>query len=200
MDNKGTIIGGISLQTVMVIGLAAMLVYFAIWGNPFDKGGVNIDLGYIMNDGTYVPINTNTQMIFYFNSAAPLTWYTDSGHTQPIAGIYGKLSIKAVPSGFQADTVAISWSGSSTAGAVTNSGNKTISTNQWVTIEESKLEAQHFWSAGDPTTVDMNFDVTATAEGVTATTTTSASISIYWGSQTLTLDASTDIGTLDLVK
>jgi len=197
--------GAVNVNPILIValvGIAAVVgaAWYFKWG-PFSRGGVGIDIGYILDDGSYVLASTD-RMVFYFNPTQPLAWYSDSGLTHRIAGVYGQLSVKAVITGIDATTATISWTGSSTTGAVSNSGSKNIDIGGWVSIPESRLEARGFWYAGSYTDVDMTFNVTATAgtPSMSASTTASASLRIYWGANSLSIEASVDEGTFDFTR
>lgn len=194
-------------KVMALIGLVAVAGIWW-WQEEAKKGGARVDLGYIMEDGTYVPIEPGRAgTVLYFDPAEPFAWYSSSTQTAAtrIDGVYGTLSVKVVPVGFEADTVTISWTGWSDAGELSNNGTKTdVPTNQWVTIEESTLVGTSFWYTGGQASVDMEFNVTATApSGQTATAHAYGSLTIWWGAElpnpSLTLEASVDIGTLKLM-
>jgi len=108
MDNKGKI----AWQTMAIGGLLILIVgLVAGWiENPFDeKGNIGVSLGYILEDGTEVPLNSGGSDAMFMDPST-LWLYTDSTKTQKISGLYGQLSVNAATD-LDVSAVDIDWSG-----------------------------------------------------------------------------------------
>lgn len=219
MDNKGKI----AWQTIAIGGLLILIVgLVAGWiENPFDeKGNIGVSLGYILEDGTEVPLNSGGSDAMFMDPGT-LWLYTDSTKTQKISGLYGQLSVNAATD-LDVDNeypllVGIVWSGVGLyrwgptddwdpwPGLSNISGSTSIPPNTQTTIDGARLEAfepGQVMSISEQTAeFSFAFTVNASANGKTATGSAVGYISLWYSPDTgvLSITATVSTGTLEIV-
>lgn len=214
-DNRGTAGLLMRWQTWIIIGLAVLVVGLAtgVIPNPFaDKGDVHVDIGYILDDGTEIPIEPNATGSIFMDPIT-LRLYTDSSKSRSIKGVYGKLSVRPVTD-MEVSTINVVWDGTAKSVLSTyvatekiiaqKSGSADVSPN--TTTQPSAatmlIYDTEFQSLSTSYSIAVWFDynVTASAGGKTATNHATGNISCYWDSSTgtLTLEASVSTGIFEI--
>jgi hypothetical protein len=218
--------GAVNVNPILIValvGIAAVVgaAWYEKWG-PFGKGDVSVSLGYILADGTEVPLEGNATHMLYVD---PLTFalYTDSSKTTAVAGVYAVLSVKPVTDIENTGQIAVNWTRKVYAKVITESrqsvfdatGTQNMTPNVDAQISASKclVTSSTFVGFGFSQSATwvfrFTYDVSASvqvpsADGgysyVTASVSTEGQISVYYNAGTLSLVASTTKGYLNLVK
>lgn len=200
--------------TWVIIALVGVIAYAVLVYIPSQKGAVDVSLGYVLADGTEVPLNGNASQMLFMDPST-LAWYTSSAKTTRVTGVYGTLVVNPVTD-LDVQTINIEWTrevwGTATSGSSVEmrlsqfdqSGSFGVSPNTTTTINQSKVTVGES-TFGTPTydtpvIFRVRYTVTATAGASSATATAEGTITIYYTpGGTLTLSASVNTGYLQLV-
>lgn len=208
--NKGQL-GGLNIQTVLVISLASVLIlgylgYIEIDGvTQSDEGDTRISVGYILENGTEVPLEDGEASLYMDQDS--LTAYASSAEIAEIEKVYFDIETAVTGSDVgEYATVEYSYEGESPQGDFSDSGEKEIQikdekeytklTRKEHTVSELDVDAG---SGSREVTIDV--DVTANYGELSASANTSATVDYYWAEDTFQIDARiNDSGTLSLYQ